>query len=116
MITHVDDLSEPQLVQILTEPKNALIKQMQYLFELDTIKIDFDKSAKLSIKKAKTLGTNARGLKNIIDKVLLPYQFDAQEMRGKGVETIKITGPTVTSGADPVLIFKKDERLQNQAK
>ena len=117
MITHVDNLSETQLVQILTEPKNSIIKQMQYLFQLDNIKLDFDKDAKLSIaKKAKALGTNARGLKNIIDKVLLPYQFDAQEMKGKGVETIKIIGPTVTSGADPVLIFKKDERLQNQAK
>ena len=117
MITHVDNLSEVQLVQILTEPKNSIIKQMQYLFELDSIQLEFDKGAKLAIaKKAKALGTNARGLKNIIDKVLLPYQFDAQEMRGKGVETIKITGPTVTSGADPVLIFKKDERLQNQAK
>ena len=58
-------------------------------------------------KKAKTLGTNARGLKNIIDKVLLPYQFDANEMRNKGVETIKITGPVVTDGADPILLFKK---------
>ena len=108
MITHVDNLSEIQLVQILTEPKNSIVKQMQYLFELDNIKLEFDKDAKLAIaKKAKTLGTNARGLKNIIDKVLLPYLFDAQEMQGKGVETIKITGPVVTSGADPILLFKK---------
>ena len=110
MITHVDDLSEPQLVQILTEPKNALIKQMQYLFELDTIKLDFDKSAKLSIaKKAKTLGTNARGLKNILDRVLLPFQFDAHEMKNKGVTTIKITGDVVDNNADPVLLFKKQD-------
>ena len=108
MITHVDNLSEVQLVQILTEPKNSIIKQMQYLFELDYIKLEFDKDAKLAIaKKAKALGTNARGLKNIIDKVLLPYQFDAQEMRGKGVETIKITGSVVTDGADPILLFNK---------
>jgi ATP-dependent Clp protease ATP-binding subunit ClpX len=110
MITHVDDLSEPQLVQILTEPKNALIKQMQYLFELDDIKLDFDKSAKLSIaKKAKTLGTNARGLKNILDRVLLPFQFDAHEMKNKGVITIKITGDVVDNNADPVLLFKKQD-------
>ena len=108
MITHVDSLSELQLIQILTEPKNSIIKQMQYLFELDDIKLDFDKGAKLAIaKKAKTLGTNARGLKNIIDKVLLPFQFDAQEMRNKGVDAIKITGNVVDKGADPVLLFKK---------
>ena len=86
MITHVNDLSELQLVQILTEPKNALIKQMQYLFELDEIKLEFDKTSKLSIaKKAKALGTNARGLKNILDRVLLPFQFDSHEMKNKGV-------------------------------
>ena len=108
MITHVDSLNEEQLVQILTEPKNSIIKQMQYLFELDDIKLAFDKDSKLAIaKKAKKLGTNARGLKNIIDKVLLPYQFDANEMRNKGVETIKITGPVVTNGEDPILLFSK---------
>ena len=110
MITHVDSLSEPQLVQILTEPKNAIIKQVQYLFELDNIKLDFDKGAKLAIaKKAKALGTNARGLKNIIDKILLPFQFDAHEMRNKGVDTIKITGDVVNKNADPVLLFKKTD-------
>ena len=108
MITHVDALSEPQLVQILTEPKNALIKQMQYLFSLDNIKLEFDKSAKLAIaKKAKALGTNARGLKNILDRVLLPFQYDATEMSNRGVDVIKITGEVVDNNADPVLIFKK---------
>ena len=115
MITHVDHLSELQLVQILTEPKNSIIKQMQYLFELDEIKLEFDKEAKLAIaKKAKTLGTNARGLKNIIDKVLLPFQFDAQEMRNKGVDAIKITGAVVDKGADPILLFKKINGLSKK--
>ena len=115
MITHVDHLSELQLVQILTEPKNSIIKQMQYLFELDDIKLDFDKEAKLAIaKKAKALGTNARGLKNIIDKVLLPFQFDAQEMRNKGVDAIKITGAVVDKGADPILLFKKINGLSKK--
>mgnify|MGYP003114762891 CR=1 FL=1 len=115
MITHVDQLSEPQLVQILTEPKNAIIKQMQYLFQLDSIKLEFDKSAKLAVaSKAKSLGTNARGLKNIIDKVLLPFQFDSQEMKEKGVETIKITGDVVNKGADPVLLFKKQNGLSKK--
>ena len=108
MITHVNQLSEEQLVKILTEPKNAIIKQMQYLFNLDDIKIDFTKEAKISIaKKAKDLGTNARGLKNIMDNILLPFQFDAVEMKNKGVETIKITEQVVDNSADPVLVFKK---------
>ena len=116
MITHVDDLSELQLVQILTEPKNALMKQMQYLFELDEIKLEFDKASKLSVaKKAKALGTNARGLKNILDRVLLPFQFDAHEMKNKGVTTIKITSNVVDNGADPVLLFKRiDENISKK--
>ena len=117
MITHVDDLSELQLVQILTEPKNALIKQMQYLFELDEIKLEFDKASKLSVaKKAKALGTNARGLKNILDRVLLPFQFDAHEMKNKGVTTIKITGDVIDKNADPVLLFKKQDAKKQQIK
>ena len=108
MITHVNQLSEEQLVKILTEPKNAIIKQMQYLFNLDDIRVDFTKEAKISIaKKAKDLGTNARGLKNILDNILLPFQFDAVEMKNKGVETIKITEQVVDNSADPVLVFKK---------
>ena len=108
MITHVNKLSEEQLVKILTEPKNAIIKQMQYLFNLDDIKIDFTKEAKIGIaRKASDLGTNARGLKNIMDNILLPFQFDAVEMKNKGVETIRITEDVVDNGADPVLVFRK---------
>jgi len=115
MITHVNELTEQQLVKILTEPKNAIIKQMQYLFKLDDITIDFTKEAKISIaKKAKDLGTNARGLKNIMDNILLPFQFDSVEMKAKGVETIKITEAVVDRGADPVLLFKKENGLSKK--
>jgi ATP-dependent Clp protease ATP-binding subunit ClpX len=110
MITSVSGLSEEQLVKILTEPKNALIKQTQYLFGLDDIKIEFTVEAKVSIaKRAKALGTNARGLKNIVDSIVLPYQFDASEMRDKGVNKIQITADVVDKGADPVLMFKKPD-------
>ena len=115
MITHVNKLSEEQLIKILTEPKNAIIKQMQYLFGLDDIKIDFTKEAKISIaKKAKELGTNARGLKNIMDNILLPFQFDAVEMKTKGVETIKITEDVVDNSADPVLLFRKENGISKK--
>ena len=115
MITSVNKLSEEQLVKILTEPKNAIIKQMQYLFNLDDINIDFTKEAKISIaRKAKELGTNARGLKNIMDNMLLPFQFDAMEMKSKGVETIKITEDVVDKGADPVLVFRKENGISKK--
>ena len=117
MITHIDKLSEEQLIKILTEPKNAVIKQIKYLFGLDDIDIEFNKDAKLAIaKKAKELGTNARGLKNIVDSIVLPYQFDAAEMRDNGVNKIQITGDVVDKGADPVLLFKKQDGKKIQTK
>ena len=95
-------------MRILTEPRNAILKQIKYLFGLDNIEIEFTKEARFSIaKKAKELGTNARGLKNIVDTVVLPYQFDAEEMRNRGVSKIQITNEVVDTGADPVLGFKK---------
>ena len=115
MVTNVDKLTEEQLIQILTEPKNAIIKQVQYLFGLDSMQIEFTKEAKRSIaKKAKDLGTNARGLKNVVDAVLLPYQFDATEMRAKGVTKIQITSDVVDKSADPVLMFKKDNGISKK--
>jgi ATP-dependent Clp protease ATP-binding subunit ClpX len=107
MLTHVNPLSELQLIKVLTEPKNSLIKQYQYLFGLDGIELDIDKTARLSIaKRAKELGTNARGLRNILDTLLLPYQFDSAEMAKKGVTKITITEDCVDNGEDPVLHFK----------
>ncbi len=115
MITNIDPLSEKELIRILTEPKNAILKQTQYLFGLDNIEIEFTKDAKMSIaKKAKALGTNARGLKNVVDTIVLPYQFDAEEMRRKGVAKIQITSAVVDSQADPVLLFKKDGSTKKQ--
>jgi len=108
MITNIDPLSEEQLIRILTEPRNAILKQTKYLFGLDDIEIEFTKDAKRAIaKKARALGTNARGLKNVVDTVVLPYQFDSEEMRRKGVEKLQITKEVVDKGADPVLVFKK---------
>ena len=118
MITSIDSLNEEQLIKILTEPKNAIIKQTKYLFGLDDIDIEFTKEAKISIaRKAKELGTNARGLKNIVDSTVLPYQFDAAEMRTNGVNKIQITADVVDNNADPVLLFKKQDgkqKIQNK--
>ncbi len=115
-LTFVNSLNELQLVQVLTQPKNALIKQYQYMFELDGIKLTITQGAKLQIaKRARELKTNARGLKNILDKILLPYQFDATEMKNRGVVEIKITEQVVSNSADPELKFK-DEKLQKQTR
>ena len=107
MLTHVDALTELQLVKVLNEPINSLLKQYGYMFELDNLLLDIDKKAQLAIaRKAKQLGTNARGLRNILDELLLPFQFDAAEMYKKGVVKVTITEQCVDKGEDPVLHFK----------
>ena len=117
MITNIDPLSEEQLIRILTEPRNAILKQTKYLFDLDDIEIEFTKDAKRAIaRKARALGTNARGLKNVVDTVVLPYQFDSEEMRSRGVQKIQITNDVVDNNADPVLVFKKTNAKKQQNK
>ena len=114
IITHVDELAEEQLIQILTDTKNSPIKQYQYLFELDGIKLEFDPQALREIAiKAKELKTNARGLKNIIEKVLLPYQFDAVNLVERGLTTIRISKDTI-DGKPAIMIFDKKKNEQKQ--
>ncbi len=114
IITSVEELQIEQLVRILKEPKNSLIKQYQYIFDLDGVKIEFDEDALLSIaEQAKKLETNARGLKNVIEKILLRYQFEAVELRNRGLTKIVISKDTV-EGKAAVLIFDKFENEKTQ--
>lgn len=108
IITNVDELNNDQLIQILKEPKNNLIKQYQYLFNLDGLNLEFEEEAFSSIAgKAKELKTNARGLKNILEKTLLPYQFDAINLVERGLTKIVITKSAV-EGNPATLIFNKN--------
>jgi ATP-dependent Clp protease ATP-binding subunit ClpX len=114
LITHVDELSEDQLVNILQETKNSPIKQYQYMFELDGIQLDFDTPALREIaRQAKELKTNARGLKNIIEKVLLPYQFDAVDLVERGLTSIRISKDTI-DGKPAIMIFDKKKNEQTK--
>jgi ATP-dependent Clp protease ATP-binding subunit ClpX len=114
LIINVEELDEEQLVEILEKTKNSPIKQYQYMFKLDNIKLDFEKDALLEIaKKAKELKTNARGLKNIIEKILLPYQFDAVDLVERGLSLIRISKDTV-NGNQAIMIFDKKKNEQTK--
>ena len=114
LIINVDELTTEQLVQVLSEPKNSLVKQYQYIFELDGIDLEFDPEALTLIsQEAKSLKTNARGLKNIVEKILLPYQFDAQNLVERGLTKIIVNKDTVT-GKPATLIF--DKKIKNGQK
>ena len=73
----LEDLDEDALVKILTEPKNALTKQYKKLFQMENTKLDFRKEALTAIaKKAIELDTGARGLRSIIEKMLMETMFE----------------------------------------
>lgn len=109
---NVDELTVEQLVEVLKVTKNSLIQQYQYLFELDGIDLTFDNDSLLEIsKQAKEMKTNARGLKNIIEKVLLPYQFDAVDLVERGLKSIRISKDTI-NGNPAIMIFDKKKNEQ----
>jgi ATP-dependent Clp protease ATP-binding subunit ClpX len=113
---NVEELSVSELVQVLKDTKNSLIKQYKYLFELDGIELIFNQESLESIAtKSKELKTNARGLKNIIEKTLLPYQFDAVNLVERGLKTIRISKDTI-EGRTAQMIFDKKKNEQQQIK
>jgi ATP-dependent Clp protease ATP-binding subunit ClpX len=111
IITSVEELSTDQLVKILKEPKNSLTRQYQYMFDIDGIDLDFDNEAFDAIaEKSKSLKTNARGLKNILEKILLPYQFDAINLVERGLSKIIISKSAVEGNAATLIFDKTNDK------
>jgi len=98
----LDALDEGALVQILKEPKNALVKQYQRLFDLENVRISFEESALRAIaQKALRRGTGARGLRAILEETLLEIMFD---LPGRDdIVEVKVTEASVTNGGSPLL-------------
>ncbi len=98
----LDALDVNTLVQILKEPKNALVRQYQRLFDLEDVKITFEESALRAIaEKALRRGTGARGLRAILEETLLETMFDLPS-RDDIVE-VKVTEASITRGGSPLL-------------
>jgi ATP-dependent Clp protease ATP-binding subunit ClpX len=108
LIAAVSKLDQAALVQILTEPKNALVKQYQKLFELDGVELEFTQEAIEAIAdRAMERGTGARGLRAIIEEVLLHVMYDVPS-RGD-IGKVIVTGEVVTADAQPTLILREVE-------
>lgn len=109
MITTIAELTEDQLVQILKETKNSIIDQAKYFFMIDGVELEFEEDALTAIaKKALKMETGARGLKNIVDKALLPWQFELITLKDAGVKKITITKEVIANNADPVLLYNSN--------
>ncbi|WP_297914051.1 ATP-dependent Clp protease ATP-binding subunit ClpX [Thiomonas sp.] len=101
----LSELDEEALVRILTEPRNALVKQYQKLFEMDGVKLEFRGSALAAVaRKALQRRTGARGLRSIVEQALLEIMFEIPNM--KGVTAVTVDENTIASGAKPLLTFE----------
>jgi ATP-dependent Clp protease ATP-binding subunit ClpX len=108
LIASVNKLDQAALVQILTEPRNALIKQYQKLFELDGVELEFTGDAVEAIAdKAMERGTGARGLRAIIEEVLLNVMYDVPSREDIG--KVVVTGEVVSDNVNPTLVPREAE-------
>ncbi|HZK50598.1 MAG TPA: ATP-dependent Clp protease ATP-binding subunit ClpX [Actinomycetota bacterium] len=111
VITHVHNLDEQALVQILTEPKNALIKQYQRFFDFDGVELEFADDALVAVSEQSMLrGTGARGLRAILEEVLLNVMYDLPSRQDVG--KCVITREVVLEKVNPTLVPRSKVRRE----
>ena len=106
IIATLDDLDEKSLVKILKEPKNSLIKQYQRLFEFENVELEFQDSAISEIaKKAISKKTGARGLRSILENILLKTMFELPDM--ENVVKVTVDSSSVKGLTEPIVTYGK---------
>ncbi len=111
ILTSVEELKKEDLVRILIEPRNNLISQYKFLFELDGIDLEFDNDALIEIVESSIISkTNARGLRTTIEKLLIPYQFEAQDLAKKGLKKILVNKESVNKKGLPIFVFDNKKK------
>ena len=113
VIATLDDLNKEALVEILTKPKNALVKQYQKLFSFENVKLEFTHDALSSIaKKALDKNTGARGLRTILENILLDTMFNLPGV--EGVDEIVVNADVVQKKIKPLYIYDKSNKVINK--
>lgn len=115
VLATLEDLDEDALIEILTRPKNALIKQYQRLFEMEDVNLSFsDDALKAVSRKAIARKTGARGLRSIMESILLDTMYDLPGL--EGVEEVVINGEVVEGRAKPLYIYsERQEEVESSA-
>jgi ATP-dependent Clp protease ATP-binding subunit ClpX len=114
VLATLEDLDEPALVTILTEPKNALVKQYQRMFEMENVRLSFpDEALRAIARKAIARKTGARGLRSILESILLDTMFELPSMRG--VEEVVVSADVVEGRAKPLQIYAERRNGQESA-
>lgn len=109
VITTLEELDEAALVQILTQPKNALVKQYQKLFELEGVELEIQPQAlQAAAQKALERKTGARGLRSILERALLNTMFELPSL--KNVEKVVLHAAAINGEAKPKLVYKPQEK------
>ncbi len=115
VVASVTNLDKESLVKILSEPKNALVKQYTRLFEMDGVELEFTTEALDAIADQAILrGTGARGLRAIMEEVLLPVMYDIPSR--DDVAKVVVTGETVVDNVLPTIVPRKRERPERRDK
>ncbi|MBD23250.1 MAG: ATP-dependent Clp protease ATP-binding subunit ClpX [Alphaproteobacteria bacterium] len=113
VIATLDDLNKEALIEILTKPKNALVKQYQKLFGFENVKLEFTSDALNSIaKKALDKNTGARGLRTILENILLDTMFNLPGI--EGVDEIVVNADVIQKNAKPLYIYDKSSKVINK--
>jgi ATP-dependent Clp protease ATP-binding subunit ClpX len=108
VLATLNEISKEDMVRILVEPKNSLVKQYQKLFEIDNVVLSFEEDALLSIaQKALDRKTGARGLRSIMEEILLDIMYELPELSGYEVV---ITKDMIESDAKPLYIKLKEKK------
>ncbi|NIH16515.1 MAG: ATP-dependent Clp protease ATP-binding subunit ClpX [Buchnera aphidicola (Periphyllus lyropictus)] len=110
IITELNQLNKKELIKILCQPKNALIKQYKKLFEMEGVKLKFcEDSIKKIAEKSILKKSGARGLRSILEKILLKTMYNLPSM--KNVKKVIINKYTITNNYSPKILFKKNPLL-----
>ncbi len=114
IVASVTALDEAALIAVLTQPRNALARQYQRLFDLDNVALTFEEGALAAIAaRAMERGIGARGLRAILEEVLLPTMFDVPGR--DDIEKVVITAATVTNNEPPLLVTRTKSRKEKSA-
>ena len=110
----LDELDEEALSRILVEPKNALVKQYEKMFELEGIGLTFDKEAiRAIVRKTQERGTGARGLRAVVEAVMRDVMFDIPSR--DDVREVVVTAEAVDQGVDPLLVLNPGPEKRKEA-
>ena len=113
VVTKIDQLTEKDLIRILTEPKDALIKQYKSLFDMEKVELDFTEQAMVAIaKEANKKKSGARGLRSIIEKVLLNVMFEVPSI--DNIYKVVIDESVIVDQADPLYVFDKMNKAEGE--